>query len=141
MLGEIYRYHNDQFAELVGKEFSPGSLKKFKTALASLEAFLHWKFLKVDIQIKDLNYQFITDYEFYLKAIRGLQHNTAMGMIKKLKKIVRQCVANDWLNKDPFLNYKIKVHETRRSYLLEEELNVLSKKQIEVDRLSQVRDL
>jgi hypothetical protein len=59
MLCEIYRYHNEQFADLVGKEYSAGSLKKFKTALSSLQAFLQWKFSKADIQIKDLNHQFI----------------------------------------------------------------------------------
>jgi hypothetical protein len=30
-----------------------------------------------------------------------------MGNIKKLKKIIRQCLANDWLDKDPFKFYKI----------------------------------
>jgi site-specific recombinase XerD len=141
MLVEIYKYHNEQFATLVGKEFSIGTLKKFKTALSSLEAFIKWKFNKADIAIDYLNHQFVTDYEFYLKSVRGLQHNSAMGIIKKLKKIVRQCVANDWLAKDPFLSYKIKTFETRRAYLLEEELNVISEKYFEIERLGQVRDI
>jgi site-specific recombinase XerD len=141
MLVEIYRYHNDQLATLVGKDFAIGTLKKFKTALTSLEAFLQWKFSKADISIRELNYQFITDYEFYLKGVRGMQHNSAMGIIKKLKKIVRQCVANEWLEKDPFMNYKIKTQETSRDFLLEEELNHMAEKYIEVERLAQVRDL
>ena len=141
MLVEIYKYHNEQFANLVGKEFSVGTLKKFKTALSSLEAFINWKFNKSDISINFLNYQFITDYEFYLKAVRGLQHNSAMGIIKKLKKIVRQCVANDWLDKDPFMNYKIKTNETKRAFLLEDELKIIADKQFQIERLTQVRDI
>lgn len=35
MLVEIYRYHNDQLATLVEKDFAPDTLKNFKTALAS----------------------------------------------------------------------------------------------------------
>jgi hypothetical protein len=66
------------------------------------------KFTQSDISLKHLKYHFITGYEFFLKAVLGLQHNSAMGILKKLKKIVRQCVANDWLEKDPFLNYKVK---------------------------------
>ena len=116
-------------------------MKKYKTALASLEAFLQWKFCKADISIKELNYQFIADYEFYLKSIRGVKHNTAMGIIKKLKKIVRGCVANEWIDKDPFMNYKVKTTETNRAYLLEAELNTMTQKHIEVKRLAQVRDL
>jgi len=141
MLVEIYKCHNEQFAALVGKEFSAGTLKKFKTALSSLEAFIKWKFNKADLPINSLNYQFVTDYEFYLKSLRGLQHNSAMGIIKKLKKIVRQCVANEWIDKDPFMNYKIKTHETHRAYLLEAELSIIAEKHFSVERLSQVRDI
>ena len=140
MLIEIYKYHNQQFAELVGKEYSAGTLKKFKTALSSLEAFIEWKYKKRDFPVRDLNFQFITDYEFYLKSVNGLQHNTAMGTIKKLKKIVRQCVANEWLERDPFMNYKIKTHETHRAYLMQEELAEMIEKEIKLERLSQVRD-
>lgn len=138
---EVYQYHNKQFAELVGKEFAPGTLKKFKTAFASLEAFIQWKFHTTDLPIKALNFQFITDYEFYLKSVRSLQHNSAMGIIKKLKKIVRQCVANDWLDKDPFMSYKVKIRETNRNFLTESELQVIMEKELVVERLVHVRDI
>lgn len=138
---EVYRYHNEQFAELVGIDFSPGTLKKFKTAFTSLQNFIKWKFKQPDIPITSLNHQFITDYEFYLKSVHGVQHNTAMGMIKKLKKIVRQCVANDWLPKDPFMSYKITTRETHRAYLLENELEMLINKRFATERLNLVKDL
>ncbi|MXV16555.1 site-specific integrase [Hufsiella ginkgonis] len=138
---EVFEYHNEQFAQLVGKDFAPGTLKKFKTALAALQNFITWKFSVRDVAITQVNHQFITDYEFYLKSIHGVQHNTAMGMIKKLKKIIRQCVANDWLAKDPFLSYKIKTRETHRAFLLEKDLELLANKHFPTDRLNLVKDL
>lgn len=138
---EVYKYHNQQFEELVGKEYAIGTLKKFKTCLSSLEDFIKWKHKLSDFPIKDLSHQFVTDYEFYLKSVHNVQHNTAMGYIKKLKKIVRLCVANDWLAKDPFMNYKIKIRDTHRTYLLEEELQILANKNISIERLSVVRDI
>ena len=99
---EVFKYHNEQFKKLVGLEFSHGTFKKFKSALISLENFIQWKFNKEDVYLSAVNHNFITDYEFYLKTIQKVQHNSAMGIIKKLKKIIRQCVANDWLDKDPF---------------------------------------
>jgi site-specific recombinase XerD len=140
-LVEVFRYHNQQFAELAGTEFSVGTLKKFKSALVSLQNFIRWKFGQEDIAIAQLSHQFITDYEFYLKSVQGIQHNTAMGNIKKLKKIVRQCVANDWLAKDPFMAYKIKTRETHRVILSEEELQTLADKDFPLARLDQVRDI
>jgi hypothetical protein len=38
---EVYKYHNQQFEELVGKEYADGTLKKFKTCLLSLEEFMY----------------------------------------------------------------------------------------------------
>lgn len=87
----------------------------------------------MDIPIRNLTFQFITEYEFFLKSVRGVQHNTAMGNLKKLKKIARQCVANDWLDKDPFMSYKVKIRDTNRTYLTEEELNKVADKKLSSD--------
>ena len=138
---EVYQYHNDQFEKLVGTEFSYGTYKKFKSALKSLGAFLEWKFKKKDVYLTEVNHKFITDYEFYLKSVQKLQHNSAMVNVKKLKKIIRQCVANDWLDKDPFKSYKITTKETHRNFLMKEELETLRNKVIHINRLDQVRDI
>jgi hypothetical protein len=39
------------------------------------------------------------------------------------------------------MNYKIKTYETHRAYLLEDELKIIAKKYIQVEGLSQVRDV
>jgi site-specific recombinase XerD len=140
-LVQVYEYHNQQFAQLVGTEYSAGTFKMFKSALTSLKKFIQWKFNVADISILSLNYQFLTEYEFYLKSVQGMQHNTAMGNIKKLRKIVRQCVNNDWLVKDPFAKYKLKIKETNRNYLLKVELEVLINKKVLGSRLGRVKDI
>lgn len=141
MLVEIYEHHNQQFAELVGKEFSEGTLKKFKTCKQSIIDFLQWKNKTSDIAIKKLGFEFVNDYEFYLKTVKNCSHNTAMGYIKKLKKIVRQCVAKNWLDKDPFMAYKMTLRETHRVILTEEELNTIANKTFVTKRMEQVRDI
>ena len=138
---EVFQYHNQQFEKLVCIEYSYGTLKKFRTALSTLQKFIEWKYSKNDVYIHEVNHKFITDYEFYLKTEQKLQHNSAMGNIKKLKKIIRLCVANDWLDKDPFKSYKITTKETHRNFLLKEELETLMNKEIDVVRLAQVRDI
>ncbi len=142
MLLEVYQYHNDQFAELVNaEECALGTLKKFKSAYTSLASFIKWKYGSEDYPIAKLTHQFITDYEFYLKTVQKVQHNSAMGNIKKLKKIVRLCVANDWLDKNPFIAYKITSRETHRNFLTSDELTLIVQKDFINKRLSQVRDM
>ncbi len=138
---EVFQYHNDQFAKLVDKEFSNGTYKKFKVAYNFLHAFIEWKYRQQDVYLTEVNHKLISDFEFYLKTEKKQQHNTAMSNIKKLKKIVRICVANDWLDKDPFKSYKITTKETHRNFLLKEELETLMAKPITLQRLEQVRDI
>lgn len=69
MLMEIFEQHNKQFKELVGKESALGSYKRF-------EVFLKYKSQVTDIDIRKLNFEFINDYEFYLKSERNCSHNT-----------------------------------------------------------------
>lgn len=141
MLIEIVEQHNKQFFELVGKDFSEGTYKRFKVVKKALEEFLEWKFNIKDISIKKLNFEFINDFEFYLKSVRNVSHNTVMGYIKKLKKIARQCVAKDWLDKDPFMAYKVTLRETHRTTLTQEELETMASKKFLSVRMQQVKDI
>jgi site-specific recombinase XerD len=138
---DIYQYHNERFEKMVGVQYSYGTFKKFKSALYSLQKFILWKYNKPDVELKEINHQFIKDYEYYLKVIQKIQHNSAMGNIKKLKKIVRHCVANEWIKNDPFRSYRITTQETSRNFLLMGELENLISKEISIGRLDQVRDI
>jgi integrase len=137
---EVYKEHVEEVKALVGKEYAQGTLKRFKAALTSLEAYLKNKG-KGDVPLADLDHQFITGYEFFLKSVRNVEHNTAMGIIKKLKKIVRICVANDWIEKDPFMNYKVKIRDTNRPFLLQDELDKIIALKFTAERLANVRDI
>jgi integrase len=50
-------------------------------------------------------------------------------------------VANDWLDKDPFMSYKVKIRDTNRTYLTEEELSKIADKKLSVECLRMVRDI
>lgn len=50
-------------------------------------------------------------------------------------------MANDWLYRNPFANYKSKVKEVERVYLSEEEIQDIIDKEFKTERLSLVRDI
>lgn len=50
-------------------------------------------------------------------------------------------MANDWLEKNPFANYKAKEKEVERVYLTEKEVQNIIEKDLKNDRLSLVRDI
>ena len=138
---EVFRYHNAQLHGLIGKDFAPGTYKKYCTSLKHTEEFLRWKYQVSDLELKHINYAFITEYEYYLKTVQTCAHNTAIKHITNFKKIIRICIGNGWLEKDPFVNYKIQTKVVEREYLNEQELQVIAEKEFSIQRLDQVRDI
>ncbi len=141
MLMIIFQQHNDQLAALIGKEFSPATLERYNTSRDHTKAFLQWKYGIDDIDIKRLNYEFVSDYEFWLKTQRNCNHNTAIKYISNFRKIINICIRRGWLQKDPFLGSKMTKHEVERDFLIEDELQAITSKDFGTERLNHVRDI
>ena len=141
MLLEIFEHHNQQMKELIGQEFSPLTYERYATSKKHTHDFMKWKYSVNDMNINDLNFEFITDYEFWLKSERKCDHNTSMKYLSNFKKIVNICLKNGWLPLNPFLGYKMTKREIERPYLTQDELTRISAKSFEVPRVNQVRDI
>lgn len=102
---------------------------------------MQWKYNISDIDITKIDHAFITDYEFWLRSVRNCVNNTAVKYIKNFNKIIKICLANDWLDKNPFANYKSKVKEVERLFLTEDEIQALMNKEFKTERLILVRDI
>ena len=64
-----------------------------------------------------------------------------MDYLKKVKKIMNQCIAKKWIERSPFSGFKMSVNETHKTYLNEQELLLIAEKQVAIKRLEQVRDI
>lgn len=140
-LVKIFQDHNDQIKALVGKEFALGTLERYKTSLSHTVEFIKWKYNVSDIDIRNVNHAFITEYEFYLRSVRNCNNNSAVKYIKNFGKIIRICIANGWIDRNPFTNYKAKVKIVDRVFLTELELQSIINKQLRTTRLNQIRDI
>ena len=141
MLIPIFQDHNNKIKELVGKEYAPGTLERYKTSLSHTVEFLQWKYKVSDIEITKIDHAFITDYEFWLRSVRNCANNTAVKYIKNFSKIIKICLANNWIDRNPFANYKSKVKDVERVYLSEGEIQNIIEKDFKTERLSLVRDI
>ncbi|MBX9893165.1 MAG: site-specific integrase [Chitinophagaceae bacterium] len=140
-LVKIFEDHNKKIEALLNDEFAPGTLERYKTSLKHTVDFLQWKYNISDIDIKKIDHAFITEYEFYLRSVRKCNNNTAVKYIKNFGKIIRLCIANGWLDKSPFVNYKSKVKEVERAFLVEDEIQTILNKVFATERLNQVKDI
>jgi site-specific recombinase XerD len=141
MLIGIFQQHNEEIKALVGREFATATYTRYETSLKHTIAFLNWKYKVSDIDIRKIDHEFVTNYEFYLKSIHKCNQNTTAKYIKNFGKIVRRCLANGWIDRDPFINYKCKIVEVDRAYLSQDEIETMFNKVFATDRLNQVKDI
>ena len=76
-----------------------------------------------------------------MKSQKNLSVNSYGKIIKNLKKIIHECVAKDWLPKDPFSLYKVKHIDPQVPHLSADELQKIEVKEFTIERLALVRDL
>lgn len=140
-LGDVYREHNKKCRALIGIDYSRSTVEKFDTSLSHLIEYIQYQYGKDDILLSELNGQFVTDFDFYLKTVRKCQNNSSIKHLKNLKKVVRIALANDWIKKDPFFGIQFKHEETHVEFLTQEELEKIMNKEFELPRLELVRDI
>ena len=141
MLVEIFKHHNDAVKSLIGIGYATRTWYRYNSTLKHIQEFLQYQYKLSDIDIKKLNFEFIADLEFYLRSQKKIDTNTNTKYIRNIKKIVNECVAKNWLVKDPFLGFKLKIIQVEREYLSELELTAIQDKIFTIERLGLVRDL
>ncbi|WP_240755250.1 site-specific integrase [Pedobacter sp. SYP-B3415] len=125
---------------LVGKQYAIGTLSRFKALEAHVRAFLVTKKLK-DIDIRQVDQRLISNFEFYLRSSQDCANNTTVKYLKNLGKIIRICLMNQWIDRDPMLGYKLRSENVERPFLTADELERIHQIQFHTPRLGQVRDV
>ncbi len=138
---EIFKEHNENLDQLIGKDISKASAQRYWTCHNHLQQFIREQFNEKDYRLKDIDYSFITKFEHFLKTKRNCNHNSALKYVNNFKKIIRIALANKWMTHDPLINYRVKFEPVEREFLSQEEVDTLWTKELHFDRLILVRDM
>ena len=142
MLIPIFQAHNDKMQALVPSgEFAQGTVERYKTTLNHIKEFLQTKRNLTDIDIEELDFPLLKDFEFFLITSHNCKNNTAVKYVKNFRKVINECLDNDWLQNDPFKKYKCKITRVDRDYLTNDELQKIYSKELIIQRLALVRDI
>ncbi|WP_345954050.1 site-specific integrase [Mucilaginibacter sp. PAMB04168] len=136
----VFDQHNSEVESLIGKDYVKGTLTKYKTIRGKVSDFIYTKYSKKDIALDELDYSFIAGFEKFLKVKEGIDHNTAMSYIKRLKRIATIAVNHRLINHSPFAGFKCTTKKVIRTHLTENELKALALKDFKFKRLEEVRD-
>ncbi|OOG64707.1 site-specific integrase [Flavobacterium sp. A45] len=137
-----FQYHNDQMLALVHKkEYAIGTHVRYEISKKHVKEFMLFKYGIVDMEFKELNFEFVKDYEFYLKTVKNISNNAALKYISNFKKIVLIAVDKEIISADPFKRFKSKKVKIPKKPLTNHELSLLEKHKFSTARLSVVRDV
>lgn len=139
---EEFLEHNDEIAALVKTgEYSDGTRERYVTARSHVAEFIQYKYGREDLSFSTLNYEFVKNYELYLKTIRKCSNNTSLKYISNFKKIVLRAVAKEIIPKDPFKLFTSRKTKVKKKPLTKAELQRIEDKVFLSNRLSVVRDI
>jgi len=122
------------------KILKPGTMKNYKATEAYLNLFLATRYKVPDMPLKELNYEFISGFEYFIRnnALKENDTCTTNGTMKhleRLKKMVTWAVKNEWVERNPFTNFRLKFKHTEREYLSDLELATMENQDFERFRL------
>jgi len=142
-IGIIYHYNDflEKYKKLIGIEIKQVTWNKFNYILSDLKDFIQWKYKQKDFYLKDLDMEFISDFEYYLKVNKEQKQITINKALQRFKKVVKTAVEAKIINKFPFNEHKPKSVKNQIVYLTVEELQKLEEHSFSQKRLQEVADM
>ena len=141
ILDEFQKHNDELFLLIPSGEVAEGTYCRYVTARSHVKDFIKEKYNADDLEFRQLNYDFIKNYELYLKTVRRCNNNTTLKYIANFKKIIFRAVAKDYIPKDPFMMFKGKKTKPNKKPLSQVELNILENKKFSTKRLDVIRDI
>jgi site-specific recombinase XerD len=137
----LVAHHNNMMKAVLKN----GSMKNYYTTEKYLKQFLKKNFYKGDVLLKDLTYEFITAFEFFIgshpvKKNDPCTNNGTMKHLERLKKIIAWAVKNGWINRNPFIGFQLKFKRHERDFC-RKELAAIEQHDFNNPMLEKVRDL
>jgi len=140
---DLVNYHNDKLKH----KLHPNTIRQYKTSQRYMMEYIKKEYGASDIKLKDMKYEFVIGFENFLRSYQPssghpkIGNNTAMKHIKRLRKMVTLAYRMEWINRDPFLNFKTKIEKKERGHLTSSELESIENLKSSIERLVVVRDL
>lgn len=140
MLIATFKEHNAECRALMGRDFELGTIKKYETIVRLLERYITKKYEAEDLPLTSLDRDFVHGFELYLKIDRNQQQNTVARYMKGLKKITNRALANEWITKNPFADFKVRTVQTNPTFLSLDEVHTIYRHKF-TGALDVVRDM
>lgn len=126
----------------VGVRITQLTSNKYYRLCRYLREYTKQEYKKDDIRLSAVSYGYLDGFNTYLQTAHRCHHNDAVNILDCLRNFMLYCLRNEWIEKNPFKNYKLKeVAPPPKEHLSKKEIELLMEKPMPDLRLENVRDI
>ena len=97
---------------------------------------------KENLPLETVDYAYVDGLNTYMQTAYNCHNNGAVNLLCCLKNFLLYAVRNEWIEKNPFRYYKMKIDKTNvKVPLTKAELDLLLKRPMPNERLARIRDV
>ena len=137
----VFDYYVNSILAKLNKGYSMETYKHYKSSRKRLADFINFSLKRPDISVQCIDYKFLDAFDVFIKKDFNNVQNTAWNYHKHLRRVLNLAISLDYIDKNPYSKFKVGLDETHREILSMEELKRIEEKQIQIERLSVVRDI
>ena len=126
----------------VGVRITQLTSNKYYRLCRYLREYTKQECKKDDIRLSAVSYGYLDGFNTYLQTAHRCHHNGAVNILDCLRNFMLYCLRNEWIEKNPFKNYKLKeVAPPPKEHLSKKKIELLMEKPMPNLRLENVRDI
>ena len=142
MFLEVLTLYCEKRQKEVGVRITQLTSNKYYRLCRYLREYTKQECKKDDIRLSAVSYGYLDGFNTYLQTAHRCHHNGAVNILDCLRNFMLYCLRNEWIEKNPFKNYKLKeVAPPPKEHLSKKEIELLMEKQMPNLRLENVRDI
>lgn len=137
---EFYTLYMQRLEKMIGKDFKKSTWGKFNEILPALKDYICFQYKKRDIKLVDLDYNFIENFDYYMKVEKKNSQITINKKIQRLKKVIKLARKQKLIDFNPFEEHKVKQAKTQILFLTKDELEKLKNWKPKSETIEKVLD-
>ena len=140
-LAEFSKYCDKRQKE-VGVRITQLTANKYHRLLRYMKEYIGQQYGKEDLPFDMISYEYIDGLNTFMQTAHDCKNNGAVNLLCCLKNFILYAIRNEWIEKNPFRYYKMKIDKTNvKVPLTKAELDLLMTKRMPNERLERVRDV
>jgi integrase len=136
---ELMEEHIQKMIALKDKSYSQPTIIKYRNSQLRVSEYIKKRFKRNDIYLYELDYDFIKEFESFLKIEYNNSNTTCAKHFQRISRVVRIALNRGFINRYPFGEYKPKIDKSEIVYLTYEEIQKIEAKIFSIPRLEMVK--